>query len=193
MSVGPDCMCAAAEFSQAQMWVGPHCANVDVEVCADTHPEIGKNLVGQDFVMDEGVGQRSNDEPIYRVFGEELHHLEHPIGTVCDVIGLDATQGNNSEMPRVIVNLEGRAMTKGRNQKRGRGRPRKVYDSKALVSDLLPNSMLLTKKPDEIENTVWQMGQNLGVSSVVDEVLMINKLAEMERRDRVAIGRFVDV
>ncbi|KAJ1397553.1 DUF255 domain-containing protein [Sesbania bispinosa] len=69
--------------------------------------------------------------------------------------------------------------------KENEGRPRKKSDN-LQVSD----SMILDHKDSlEVEKFVWNIGLELGVSGVVAESEMIQRLADMETRDRIVVGR----
>ncbi|KAJ1407204.1 putative NAD kinase 2, chloroplastic [Sesbania bispinosa] len=48
---------------------------------------------------------------------------------------------------------------------------------------------LLDKEPSEIATVVWHMGLELGVSGFEDANVLINRLEEMEKRDRATIRR----
>ncbi|KAJ1377495.1 hypothetical protein SESBI_48824 [Sesbania bispinosa] len=77
--------------------------------------------------------------------------------------------------------------------KKKEGRPRKKVAGDTLVSGnetvSLSNSSLLDLGSDKIAERVWQIGLELGVSGGGEEFLLKNKLGELERRDRLAIGR----
>ncbi|KAJ1420452.1 hypothetical protein SESBI_14365 [Sesbania bispinosa] len=80
---------------------------------------------------------------------------------------------------------------KGGLPKRRRGRPRKIPTNPQVSDSYMDICSLLVKKPHDVANSVWKIGLDLGVSGFVDDSVIIDKLAEMEKRDQLAIGRSV--
>ncbi|KAJ1413598.1 RidA family protein [Sesbania bispinosa] len=77
--------------------------------------------------------------------------------------------------------------------KRRRGRPKKQVLQSSEVSDsnlqLVQTILALDQGPSEIVDQVWNMGNAIGVSHSVNSSQFIQSLADMEVRDREAIGR----
>ncbi|KAJ1406392.1 hypothetical protein SESBI_25139 [Sesbania bispinosa] len=81
------------------------------------------------------------------------------------------------------------ATAKGGNIKRRRGRPRKKTVTLKVSDSVMEIHSILDKEPIDVANIVWNMRLDLGVSGYDDESVMINRLADMEKRDQLAIGR----
>ncbi|KAJ1399265.1 glutamate-5-semialdehyde dehydrogenase [Sesbania bispinosa] len=76
--------------------------------------------------------------------------------------------------------------------KRRRGRPRKNPENTKVSGSNLDfnlSSKILDIAPNEVADSVWKIGMKSGVYGDVDDSVMIGILAEMEKRDRLAIGR----
>ncbi|KAJ1386875.1 T9SS C-terminal target domain-containing protein [Sesbania bispinosa] len=158
--------------------------------CNGTNSIYVKDLEEEENIMEKGqsaeglnpgnseallvdVDKREVEESLYL---EDSRLCEVPIIEVNDVHLLNA----------------GHTVTvKNAQIKKKQGGPRKVVDD-TLVSrienDSILNSSLLDLGPDKIAERVWQIGLELGVSTGDEELLMKNKLGEMEMRDRLAIG-----
>ncbi|KAJ1375371.1 geranylgeranylglyceryl/heptaprenylglyceryl phosphate synthase [Sesbania bispinosa] len=132
-------------------------------------------------VMNEGPSQRSGSvsKTGEKVDDSILYNVPITVvdkwGSLLPVLGHNST-GHKVAQPR-----------------RKRGRPRKLPAEKVNLKtsnmDPTVHSSLLEKVPEEIANVVWGLGRQLGVSGVDDEDLMVQRLSELETRDRLAIGR----
>ncbi|KAJ1399214.1 acyl-CoA dehydrogenase [Sesbania bispinosa] len=94
---------------------------------------------------------------------------------------LDLACGFRSVTPSVTV--------KGGNIKKRRGIPRKKFVTLKVSDSDMEIHYILDKEPFYVANTFWKMGLDLGVSGYDNESVMINRLADMEKRDQLAIGR----
>ncbi|KAJ1377280.1 ATP-dependent DNA-helicase PIF1 [Sesbania bispinosa] len=111
------------------------------------------------------------------------------VSRLCDVpiTVVDNWDGLNPTVSRNKVAV------KGVQPKRKRGRPGKLVDDKMRENEsnfkANMSSILLEKDPEEVANSVWQIRLEQGISGVDDELLMLRKLTEMEKREISAIGR----
>ncbi|KAJ1442392.1 UDP-N-acetylglucosamine--peptide N-acetylglucosaminyltransferase [Sesbania bispinosa] len=145
-------------------------------------------------------------------YSEELVEVSKQLKTVG--VG-DAVLGTNAEnltvqiedpqLCEVPIVLEGEIEGSGKptqlevvgGQKRGRGRPRKRAHVKAKVSNLplnaLPDAVVLEENPQLVANKVWHICEKLGVTLEGETVEIVQKLTEMEERDRKVVGRIRSV
>ncbi|KAJ1379987.1 hypothetical protein SESBI_46406 [Sesbania bispinosa] len=59
------------------------------------------------------------------------------------------------------------------------------------ISRVEEGAPMQDKDPIDVAKKVWRMGLDLGVSGYGEDFQMINRLLEMEKRDKIAIGRAV--
>ncbi|KAJ1381011.1 sigma-54-dependent Fis family transcriptional regulator [Sesbania bispinosa] len=92
-----------------------------------------------------------------------------------------------------VAGLSTTAAGHGGKLKRGRGRPRKKTLQKSKASQpvcSINNEFLsLDHNPISVANKVWEIRCALGLFGYNDETVMVNRLVQMERRDREAVGR----
>ncbi|KAJ1388849.1 hypothetical protein SESBI_38753 [Sesbania bispinosa] len=118
--------------------------------------------------------------------------------TGCVDSKLDLASSHLCDVPIMEVsnfNIAGVHLQKDGKAKRRRGRPRKVTTKKNQVSHsdlpMFSEYLSLDQSPKFVVDKVWEIGCSLGVSCSSCEVDVVNRLAEMEQRDRIAIGRSV--
>ncbi|KAJ1383149.1 hypothetical protein SESBI_43632 [Sesbania bispinosa] len=108
---------------------------------------------------------------------------------LCEIPILEAT---DLDVVRLFTSSS-TATIQGIKLKRGRGRQRKKTLQKNKVSEpacSMNNEFLsLVQNPESVANKVWEIGRALGLSGYHDEFEAVNRLVEMEKRDRVAVGK----
>ncbi|KAJ1429939.1 hypothetical protein SESBI_07999 [Sesbania bispinosa] len=145
-------------------------------------------------------------------YSEELVEVSKQlkmVGVGDAILGTNAenltVQIEDPQLCEVPIVLEGEIECSGKptqlevvgGQKRGRGRPRKRAHVKAKVSNLPLNALLdvvvLEENPQLVANKVWHIGEKLGVTLEGETMKMVQKLTEMEERDRKVVGRIRSV